>query len=93
MATITTSADVVQIVSPEQMLADVQAAIRAILATGQSYTLFGSRTVTRGDLAELQKMEQLYLRRVLMARGHTGRNSADFSASGKSGTDNVPGVS
>lgn len=92
-STVLTSVDSATVYSDEQILADVQAAIRAVLLTGASYTLYGSHTVTRADLGRLQQMEQTYRRRVLMARGHTGRNVADFSSSSDSGNclDDVPG--
>lgn len=41
--------------SPEQMLAEVNKAIQAVLLGGQSYKL-GSRSVTRADLALLRAM-------------------------------------
>ena len=65
--------------SDEQMLAEFQAAIRGLLLTGQSYTLFGSRVVTMADAKWLGEQEEKYRKRVLAANGWDGRNHADFS--------------
>jgi hypothetical protein len=86
MATITVkNAGAVQVYSDEQMLADVQGAIRAVLTSGQATTIFGAFSNTRADLDRLQSMESMYRARVLAARGYSGRNVADFS--GGSGND------
>jgi hypothetical protein len=65
--------------SDELMLARIRNAIADILTGAQSYTIFGSRQVTRANLGELRALEQQYERRVLMARGWNGRNVVDFS--------------
>ena len=41
----------------EEMLTEINKAIYAVLAGGQSYTI-GSRKLTRADLAQLYKMRQ-----------------------------------
>ena len=40
----------------KELLAEVSAAISAILTTGQSYTI-GSRTLTRANITELRKLK------------------------------------
>ena len=42
--------------TPQQRLLEVQTAIRAVILGGQSYK-FGSRSLTRADLAMLRAME------------------------------------
>lgn len=64
------------------MLAEVQDAINAVLLTGGSYTLFGSRQVTHADLGDLRAMYEWYEERVLMDKGATGMNLADLSGGG-----------
>jgi len=68
-----------QLRSDEEMLVEIQTAIAAVLAEGQGYTMFGVETVTHADLASLQRLEEQYRARVLLANGYTGRNHADFS--------------
>lgn len=69
------------------MLAIVQRALRDVLTTGQAYTIVGSRSFTLANIAELQKLEQLYRRRVLTAAGASGRNQADHDDSDESTGD------
>lgn len=59
------------------MLAEIQRAIRDVLTAGQGYTIVGSRTYTAANVAELQRLEQLYRRRVLTASGFSGYNQAN----------------
>jgi hypothetical protein len=65
------------------MLAEAQRALRDVLATGQSYTIIGSRSFTQADIADLRKLVQMYERRVLTAAGFSGHNIANH--------DNDPG--
>ena len=71
--------------SDELMLARVRTAISDVLTGAQTYTIFGSRQVTRANLGELRALEQQYERRVLMARGWNGRNVVDFSLNSEGG--------
>jgi len=70
----------------EQMLAEVQDAIHAVLLTGGAYTLFGSRQVTHADLGQLRELYDYYEERVLMDKGATGTNLADLSGAGNINT-------
>lgn len=45
-----------QVYAPEEMLAEVNKAIQAILVGGQSYKI-GSRSLTRADLSLLRQMQ------------------------------------
>lgn len=47
----------------QEQLANVRAAITAVLKGGQSYTIFG-RQMNRGDLRELRRMESDLVTRV-----------------------------
>lgn len=83
-----------------QRLAEIDASISAAYAAMdvissngiQEYTIVGSRTIRRATLAdlsalvvELEKQRGKYEKRVLMAKGFTGRNHADMGGStGKS---------
>lgn len=67
----------VVIVTDAEMLANIQRALRDVLTTGQAYTIVGSRSFTLANIADLQKLEQLYRRRVLTAAGFDGKNQAD----------------
>ena len=87
MSTIRYTSDDVTIRSDEECLAEIDAAISAVLTAGQAYTIFGSRTVTRSNLAELQKQKAIYERRILHKKGWTGRNMADNS---RTASDDVP---
>ena len=69
----------------EEMLAIWQRAEVDIAKTGQNYTIFGGRIVTRADLPEIRKQIAFYTRRVLAAKGATGRTIADLSGSTSSG--------
>lgn len=71
-----------ELTTDREMLADVQKAIRAVMVLGQSYTLQGSRTVTKANLSELLKIEQFYRRRLSRKRGSTGKSSPDFRQRG-----------
>ena len=66
------------ILSDEQMLAEVQAAIRAVSTGAQSYQIAGSRTVTRANLPDLWRMHSVYEARVLRARGYDDRVRGNF---------------
>ena len=57
--------------------------IKNILQTGQEYTVQGSRAVKNPALVEVEAMAMKYERRLLRANGFTGRNVADFSATGR----------
>jgi hypothetical protein len=56
-----------------ERLAEYEAAISAILTTGQSYTIFGSEAVTHADLSRLQMERDRIARRIA---GSTRRNYA-----------------
>jgi hypothetical protein len=56
-----------------EKLAEYEAAISAVLTTGQSYTIFGSESVTHADLSRLQMERDRIARRVA---GSTRRNYA-----------------
>lgn len=89
MSTITRTTAGVTIKSDEEILAEIDAAILAIITTGQSYTIFGSRVVTKSNIGELQKMRSQYEQRILLKKGWTGRNYIDNS--GNAGeTGNIP---
>lgn len=77
------------VLSDEAMYAAVQTAITALVTTGVSYTIFGSRSVTRGNLPELYEIEGRYRRRLLRARGWTGQNLADMGGNVGSSSDNT----
>lgn len=66
-----------QILDDEQILAKVQAALVAVADAGQSYTLFGSRTVTKADTADLERLEIMYRNRLLAKAGETGIHQLD----------------
>ena len=83
---ITYESGAVTLKTNEQMLGAVQDAIDAILTTGASYTLFGSRQVTRADLGQLRDLYDYYEERVLMDKGATGINLADLSGAGRFNT-------
>lgn len=70
------------LISDEEMLARTRQAIADVLTGAQAYTIFGGRTVTRADLAELKRTEVFYSDRVLRAKGATGINRADTSERG-----------
>ena len=83
----------VTICRDDQRLAQIDAAIvelytkiTSIIATGQEYTLVGSRTVKNPMIGEtmtmindLEKLKGKYERRVLYAKGFTGKNDSDHS--------------
>lgn len=56
----------------EEQLEEVQEAISAIVGGAQSYTI-GSRSVTKANLAELQKRER-YLMTMVARAGDGGRS-------------------
>ena len=64
--------------SDEMMLAEVQAAISACMTAGESYTIFGARSIVR-SLPELRSMEMQYRKRVMLKKGWVPRNQPDFS--------------
>lgn len=63
-------------------LAQIDDAIDAIETGAQSYTLFGSRQVTKADLTDLYALRTRYEKRVLYRAGFTGRNVADGRGQG-----------
>jgi hypothetical protein len=86
----------------DQRLAEIDAQISNCLTlmtsittgTAQEYTIFGSRMVKNAAIAELtntidalEKLKGKYERRVLMARGFTGRNHADMRGHSSDGID------
>lgn len=86
-----TIADVtVTLKSDEQMLAEYQAAISTVLGGGQSYTLFGSRTVTNADMPNLEAGERKYRKRVMLAKGYVPSNHPDFRGTGGGTVGNIP---
>ena len=85
MSTITISSADVTIKSDEEMLAEINEAILAVVTTGQSYTIFGSRVVTKSNLGELKTLQSSYEQRILLKKGWTGRNYIDNSGDEASG--------
>lgn len=81
MSTITRSSKDVTILSDEEILAEINNAISSIHTTGQSYTIFGSRVVTKSNINELYGMRSTYEQRILLKKGWTGRNYIDNSKS------------
>ena len=86
-------ADVV-ICSDEQRLAQIDAALVSLYTslttvttgTAQEYSIDGSRMVKnvaldhiRSSIADLEIQKRRYEKKVLRAKGFTGRNNADFS--------------
>jgi hypothetical protein len=57
--------------TPLQKVEEVQAAITAILVTGQAYDSYG-RSLTRGDLATLRALEKDYLAEYKATQGTGG---------------------
>ena len=82
MAVTETAEDVV-ITSDEEMLEKVVNALAGIMSTGQSYTIFGSRVVTKADMDELQGLETMYRTRILNKVGAIGIHQIDHRAEGE----------
>lgn len=76
------------IVSDEQLLSEAQAKYRGMIATGQQYTIVGSRTVVNPAFTAIVNEVSRLERRCLYPRGFTGRNVPDYSTD--SSTDDVP---
>lgn len=65
--------------SNQQMVDMTGNAIAELVTGGQSYTMVGSRTVTRANLPELRATLAFYERRVSLEQGQSSRTLSDFS--------------
>jgi hypothetical protein len=57
----------------KEELAEVEAAIRELVQTGQEYTIVGSHTIKNPKLGELQSRSSVLRKRMLRWNGVTGR--------------------
>ena len=91
--TVTIKQDYQRLAEIDAAISELYAQITGIIATGQEYTLVGSRTVKNPMLGEinsaiegLEKQKGKYEKRVWYHKGFTGRNDSDHSGS-RSGKD------
>jgi hypothetical protein len=86
---VTIKQDYQRLAEIDAAISELYAKITTIVATGQEYTLFGSRQIKNPLLADinnaidgLEKQKAKYEKRVLYAKGFTGQNNADHSGRG-----------
>ena len=76
--------------SDEEMLAIWQRAEVALAQNGQAVTVFGSFSADAANAEFINRQVNKYRRRVLYAKGYTGRNAPDFRVTESGTTNNVP---